>query len=189
MIIGLTGGSGTGKSTVVDYFKNKGYKILDFDKVSRKVCEIGTPCLNEIVFFFGKNVLSTDGSLNRKFLGSIVFSDEEKLKLLNSITHKYITEEMYKFLDKNKNSNIVFDAPLLFEAGIDSLCDKTIAVLAPKNIRIDRIVKRDNITKDQAINRIKSQKEDGFYKEKANIVIINDGSVDELYNKLKEFFQ
>lgn len=189
MIIGLTGGSGTGKSTVVKFFENNGYIVLDFDKISRDVCKKDMPCLKELVDNFGEEILYPDGFLNRKYLGAIVFSDREKLKLLNSITHKYIIEEMYAFLEKNKNSNIIFDAPLLFEAGIDVLCDKTISVLADKDIRINRIMKRDGITRAQAINRIKSQKDDDFYKTKSDMIIINNSSVDDLDNKLKELFK
>lgn len=189
MIIGLTGGSGTGKSTVVKYFVNKGYLVLDFDKVSRNICKNGMPCLKELIDNFGEEILFSDGSLNRKYLGNIVFSNKEKLLLLNSITHKYITEEMYNFLNTHKNKDIIFDAPLLFEANIDSLCNYTIAVLATKDVRIQRIIERDNISKEQAINRINSQKPDIFYVKRANIVIHNDGTIDELNDKLKNIFK
>lgn len=188
MIIGLTGGSGTGKSTVVNFFVEQGFMVLDFDKISRDICQIGMPCLKELVLNFGNKILFKDGSLNRKYLGNIVFNDKEKLLLLNTITHKYITKEMYNFLSINKDKNIVFDAPLLFEAGIHNLCDKTIAILAPEETRIERIMKRDRLTKEQAIVRIRSQKDDSYYIDKANIVIYNASTKENLYNALKDIF-
>ena len=189
MIIGLTGGSGTGKSTIVNFFLERGFIVLDFDKISRDICQVGMPCLNELSDNFGKEILNIDGSLNRKYLGNIVFSDKTKLELLNKITHKYIIKEMYRFLDTHKGKKIIFDAPLLFESKIDELCDYTIAVLAEKSIRIKRIINRDNISQEQAINRINSQQPDSFYKEKANIIINNNESIDDLYITLKRIIE
>ena len=112
MIIGLTGGSGTGKSTVVNFFIERGFIVLDFDKISRDICQVGMPCLNELSDNFGKEILNIDGSLNRKYLGNIVFSDKTKLELLNKITHKYIIKEMYQFLDTHKGKKIIFEVKI-----------------------------------------------------------------------------
>lgn len=189
MIIGLTGGSGTGKSTVVKYFTDKGYVLLDFDKISRDVCKQNSPCLNEIVSCFDTVILTENGALNRRALGNIVFKDKEKLSLLNNITHKYILEEMFKLLDIHKDKNIIMDAPLLFEAQIDKYCDRTVAILAPKDTRIERIMKRDSLTFEQAESRINSQPNDEFYISKANIVIANYSTIDILYEALDNIFK
>lgn len=189
MIIGLTGGSGTGKSTVVEFFIDKGYLLLDFDKISRDVCAPNTKCLKELTNHFGNDILNKDKTLNRKHLGNIVFKDKEKLKELNNITHKYILEEMLMFLSKNKDKNIIMDAPLLFEANIDKYCNKTIAILATKEARIERIMKRDGLTRRQSENRINSQPDDIFYINRANIVIANYSTIDVLYESLNKIFK
>lgn len=187
MIVGITGGSGTGKSTACRFFRENGWFIIDADSVAREVCSKGTKCLSEIKAQFGAGVIDTDGNLKRKELGEIVFSDKSRLDKLNSITHKYIVEEI-KNRAKNNDGNIVIDAPLLLETGLDSLCDKTLCVLADEDIRIKRICKRDMISAETAKNRIASQKEDSYYRERCDFAVMNNGTEEELIMETAKIF-
>ena len=185
MTIGLTGGSGTGKSTACLFFKSKGYLIIDADRVYGELCLAGSRCLDEIADFFGEDVLTEDKNLNRQYLAKIVFSDSGKLKKLNQITHKYVKKEIEDTIEKNKGKNIVIDAPLLIEAGLDKICDVTVCILADKEKRIDRITKRDGKTYDEAKKRIESQHNDEFYLEKCDIAIYNNADTDTMLSALE----
>lgn len=187
MIVGITGGSGTGKSTACRFFRENGWFIIDADSVAREVCSKGTRCLGEIKAQFGAGIIDEDGNLKRKELGEIVFSDKSRLDKLNSITHKYIVEEI-KNRAKNNDGNIVIDAPLLLETGLDSLCDKTLCVLADEDIRIKRICKRDMISAETAKNRIASQREDGYYRERCDFSVTNNGTEEELIMETAKIF-
>lgn len=188
MIIGLTGGSGTGKSSACAFFEKKGFLILDLDKVSRKVCRKGEKCLDEIAEYFGTDILDQNGELIRRKLGDIVFSDRKKLEMLNKITHKYLIEETEKFISENKDKNIVLDAAVLFESGADSLCTHTLCVLSSVENRLRRITERDNISEESAKNRISSQPDDGFYISRCDAAVHNDSDIDGLYRQLEECF-
>lgn len=185
MIIGVTGGSGTGKSTVSDYLKKAGFYVIDADSVAHSVMESGSPCLNEVLDFFGNEYLNSDGSLNRKKLGSKVFEDKNLLEKLNEITHKYIIKEI-EFLAL-KHPFVVIDAALLFESGLSKLCDKTIFVSCIKEIRIKRIMARDNVTEQYASSRINAQKDDDFYRQRCDFEIVNDGKQN-IALKIEEIF-
>ena len=185
MILGITGGSGAGKTTVSDFFRKKGIEVIDGDKVSRLVMEPGEECLSETVKAFGSEILDENGHLIRKKLGQIVFSDPKKLEILNKITHKYITEY---FLEKAKNSKskiVGFDGAALFESGLDNMCDAVLGVIADEDVRIRRIKKRDGISVEDAQLRIKSQKNNEFYIEKCDYVVYNNDG-DEIFRQLEE---
>ena len=188
MIIGLTGGSGTGKSTACEFFKKTGFVIIDSDEVSREVCRKGEACLDEIVEVFGAGVLDDEGNLMRHSLGDIVFNDKEKLLALNEITHKYIIGKIEDIINRNKHKNIVLDAPLLFETGLDKLCHMNICVLSEKENRIRRIILRDGISLEQATARIESQPNDKFYISRCDIAFYNNGDMELLMDHLKEEF-
>ncbi len=180
IIVGLTGGTGVGKSTVSAVFKEKGYEIIDFDSIARQVCEKGSKCLEEICVHFGSGILNGDETLNRKALGAIVFSDPAKLEVLNRITHKYITLRSEEILEEKKSQRYVFDAPLLFEAGLEKKCFCVVSVLSDSEKRAERIVQRDSISYEYALKRINSQKKNDFYIEKSDYILYNNNSVDEL---------
>lgn len=188
MIIGLTGGSGTGKSSACEFFKKKGFLVLDLDKVSRKVCQKGEKCLDEIVDYFGNSIIDENGELIRRKLGDIVFSDKEKLEILNKITHKYIIEETRNFLEENEGKNIVLDAAVLFEAGAQKLCTHTLCVLSSFENRLKRIMERDSISEESAKNRILSQPNDDFYISHCDFAVYNNSGINELYNELEKCF-
>lgn len=173
MVIGITGGSGVGKTTVCKWFLKHGFKVIDGDKISREVTLPDSPVLNEIADAFGKEFILPDGTLDRKGLGKLVFSDEKALQKLNGIIHPAITEKVKEELCNTENA--VIDAAALHECDVYKLCDFCIFVSAPIGIRTERIAKRDNITEDYAKMRISAQKSDEYYREKCKYEIINDG--------------
>jgi len=180
MIIGLTGSSGAGKSAVGKIFKNKGFFILDYDKLTYEVYQKGEPCLDELTHHFGNDILDKSGNLIRKKLGNIVFSDNEKLNLLNSVVMKHILKKSEIIINENKNKNIILDAPLLFEAGLEKICDKIIAVIADPETQITRIMERDGIGYDIAKGRLDSQHTNEFFEKNCDYCILNNGSEQEL---------
>ncbi len=185
-ILGITGGSGSGKSEVSNILKEHGIDIIDGDLVSRLIMEKGSKALEETVEAFGKEILDSCGNLKRRELGDIVFSDTEKLQALNKITHKYITEY---FLEKIKDSGkeiIAFDGAVLFESGMDKLCDGVLGVVADPVSRISRIIKRDGISKEQAEARIASQKNNEFYIENCDFLVYNNGNIEDLRKSVEE---
>ncbi len=192
IVIGLTGNSGSGKSCVCQNFLKYNINSIDTDKTAREVCNKGKPCLNELVNFFGNTILNPDGTLNRKALAAIAFSDKQKHYALNSITHKYILSEVRLWLDTQKHEKriaAIVDAPLLFESGFAKECDVIIAVTAKKDIRINRILERDDITVDAAELRLSKQGDDTFYTHKANYVIENNGSLEDLYTQTDKIYK
>ena len=188
MVLGLTGGSGTGKSTASKYFESKGFLVVDSDKIAHKVCTKGEKCMDEIAQAFGEGVKDAHGNLNRAVMREIVFKDKEKLKLLNAITHKYIVRENINIIEENRDKNIVLDAPLLFEAGLGEVCTKTLGVLSDMEKRARRIVLRDGITMENATARLASQPEDEFYISRCDYVVYNNGSEKELTDQLDLIF-
>ncbi len=179
-VIGITGGSGCGKSLVSSFFAEQGTLVIDADKIAREVVEPGQPALAELTEAFGSGILLSDGTLNRKRLGDIVFSNSGKLHILNCITHKYIKKEIENRVECAGQALTVIDAPLLFETGLDRLCDVTIAVLSAWETRVRRIMERDALTKEQAEKRIAAQPEDAFYSARADYVLSNLGDTEQV---------
>lgn len=182
-ILGLTGGSGTGKSLAAEYLKLQGAQIIDADRIARQIVAPGKPALAEISETFD-DILLADGTLNRKKLGALVFSDNDALMRLNAITHAYIAEEINTQLIESKSPLVVIDAPLLLEYDLDALCTECVCILADLSIRVNRIMARDALTQEQAENRIRAQKEDDFYKKRCRFVIENNGDAASLYTAL-----
>ncbi|MBQ8526283.1 MAG: dephospho-CoA kinase [Clostridia bacterium] len=189
MIIGLTGASGSGKSIAAAFFREKGFFIMDFDKISREISENGSPCLKELTEIFGDDIIDSEGNLKRKALGDIVFKNPDKLKILNEITHKYILKKANILKNQNSGKNIIYDAPLLFEAGLHRECDIVLSIITDLETRIERITKRDGISRDTAMGRIKSQKENKYYIENSDFYIENSSTPDELYKKLEKLLK
>ena len=177
MVIGVTGPTGAGKSTVTEFLSKKyNLFIIDADKIARQVTAKKSPALKEIENTFGKDYINSDGELNRKALGKLVFSDKEQLEKLNCITHKYIIEEIESLV--RSNDICILDAPLLFETNLDLLCEKIILVTGDEAVRAERIMKRDLITIETAMNRIRSQKDYSLYIPKCHLVINNNNDSD-----------
>lgn len=178
-IIGITGGSGAGKSTVCAELKKRGALIIDADKISREVSARGGAAFDEIVGAFGEEILS-GGEIDRKRLGGIVFADREKLDTLNKITHKHIFAEMKRQLSGCRAAVAVLDVPLLFQDDFPIKCDLTVAVTAPHDVRIERIMRRDGIDRGAAEARLKNQISDAQYAEFADMCFENNGTEERL---------
>lgn len=165
MIIGITGSSGAGKSTVCEYLENEyKVKVINADKIARKLSKKGTSYTIDIIKIFGKNIVDEEGELKRKKLAEIIYSNPKKREKLNNCTFKYITKEIEKRLNKIDNDTTkIIDAPLLFESNLNEKCDKVIGVVAKREVQIDRIVARDNIDYDQAEKRLAAQQTNEFY--------------------------
>ena len=190
-ILGLTGGSGTGKSAACTAFARLGCGVIDADATYRTLCDTCEPMLKEIQNVFG-DVFSTDRKLDRKKLGAIVFADAQKLQQLNAITHPYIRQaarDAFAAYSKRGCLLCIYDAPVLFEGQMETLCDKTCAVLATRNTRIARIVARDAITEEYAALRIDAQKDDAFYRERCDYVVQNDADLDTLYTQVRKIYE
>jgi dephospho-CoA kinase len=182
MIIGLTGSIASGKSTVSNMLKEKGYPIVDADKIARQVVEPGTPVIKEIAEHFGDEVLNEDGSLNREKLGERIFKSEEERKKLNSIIHPAIRNEMIRqkeqWISKGAGT-VILDIPLLFESKLQSFVEKIIVVSVTPEIQKQRLIARNELNEQEAADRINSQllmveKEAG-----ADAVIDNNGTIEE----------
>lgn len=186
LTIGLCGGSGSGKGYVSGLFLNYGIPSIDTDAIYRDITSHPTECMRELAACFGESIINSDGSLNRKELSNIVFfgdGRDERKKILESITHRYILDEVRKILkeyasSQNRPSAVLVDAPLLFESGFDKECNAIIAVICDKETRIKRIISRDGITREMALARINSQISDEKLKSLADFLIINNENSD-----------
>lgn len=173
MIIGITGGTGSGKTTLLEVLRRQGALVLDCDAIYHKLLQTDPQLLQEIEAHFPGTVI--DGQLNRKLLGSRVFSDESALFALNKITHSAVREEVLRALASTPGLAAI-DAIGLFEGGLAGLCDITVAVTAPVEARIRRLTARDNISEEYAKKRILAQHEDGWFREKCDYVLTNDST-------------
>lgn len=191
-VIGVTGGIGSGKSTVSRILKDLGAKIVDADKIARKILVKGGKPLEDVVNYFGKEILDSDGELNRKKLADIVFNKSEKLTVLNKITHGYIAEEIIKAVSSYKADNaadiIVIDAPIPIEHGFIDQSDEIWVVTANREVRISRIMERNGLSREDAEKRIDSQQSDEAYLSIADEIIVNEGSIEELENTVAKLF-
>lgn len=173
-IVGLTGPTGAGKGYVAEYLKSKGCYIADTDFIAHELTVKDSPFLLILSENFGKDIINSNGELDRKLLASRAFNSKEKQLLLNSLMHPEIIRiAQERCIDalENDAKAAVIDAPLLFECGADKICDTVISVIAPENVRLDRIIKRDNITIQAAKSRMSVQHEDSFYTEKSEFVV------------------
>ena len=175
-IIGLTGLTGAGKSTVAQKLMAYGCYHIDADKVAREVINNNENVKNKLKERFGDDVINSDGTTNRPLLASRAFANEESTNALNEITHPAVTEEIksiIKDMEEIGYRGVIIDAIALFESGEDALCDFTVAVVAPKEIRLERIMKRDSITEEKALERINAQKDESFFTSRADFVLWN----------------
>ena len=193
MVLGLTGQTGAGKSTVCRMLENEqNICVVDADQIARQVVTSGTDCLAEIVLHFSIIVLNEDGTLNRKKLAEIVFNDRSQLKELNRITFPHIVAGIKNEIKAGQqagHSIVILDAPLLFESKSDQLCDSILAVLADTEIRKQRIMQRDGLTEQEAEARISSQHDDEFFLSRADYIIRNDGDATSLRLQVVELLE
>jgi dephospho-CoA kinase len=161
ILVGLTGGVATGKSTVAKMFKQCGAVVIDADELAHEVIKPGTPAWRAIVTLFGKTMLNQDRSLNRQALGSIVFRSRTKRRQLERIIHPRVAREQARLTKQAARTDptavVIYDVPLLFEAGIDKRVDKTLVVTADRETQLARLKKRNGLSRVEAIRRIRSQ--------------------------------
>lgn len=188
-VIGLTGQSGAGKTTVCEVFRREGFDVINADLISREVTGKGEPCLNELAEAFGSEIILPDGSLDRKKLGGIVFADHERLRQLDGICYPYIIFRIIKRIEELSAQGsrlIILDAPTLFESNADDLCDLIISVTADEAMREKRIILRDNISPEAARKRFESQYSEHFFVSHSDFVIKNNKTPEILAAKAKE---
>ena len=165
--------------------------IIDADEVVKEMSMPGEAYFKEIVKEFGQDILLENGEINKSKLANIIFTNSEKRENLNSITFKYVVEEISKRANSNKNKTVIIDAPLLIESKLDELCDIVISVVADEDVKMKRICLRDNIDEDTAKKRIEAQPKDDFYIKNSNYVIVNNGDCDlkEILDSIKEMLE
>jgi dephospho-CoA kinase len=187
-IIAITGGIGSGKSTVVNRLRKFGYPVVDADKIAHDIIKKGTVIYNNIINKFGYAIINhKTGQIDRKKLGKIVFADSKSRNLLQKLTHPVIIRQIKRLLQKYKNTGyaaVILDAPLLFEAKLTGLVDSVVVVWVPEHVQSARLVKRDNLTQQQARARIKSQIPLIIKKKSADFVIDNSGPVSGINKKI-----
>lgn len=186
MKIGITGSIACGKSTICRYLQVLGYTVIDTDKLSYLLTLKGNLCYNSIVEFFGEEILLENKELDRKKLGSIVFNNKEKKEKLESIIHPYIRKAIE---DYNDEGIVFFEVPLLFEAHMEDLFFKVITISAREDIQIKRLMERNNITFDDAINRINNQMSLKEKIERADYVIDNSNSLEECFKQIESILK
>ena len=185
-IIGVTGSSGAGKDTLCEILENKyNAEIVDADKIAKELSKKGTMYLKSIVDCFGSKIVNRQGELNRKKLASIIFEEEKKREELNKLTFIYVVDEIKRRISKLKKDIIVVNAPLLFESNLNQICDFVIAIIADRDIQIERIMKRDNLTKEAAEKRLNMQNSNEYFEENADYIIHNKESLKDLEKQLK----
>ncbi|MEW6624370.1 MAG: dephospho-CoA kinase [Bacillota bacterium] len=159
-VIGLTGGIASGKTTVASILDRLGARVIDADLIAKEIVEPGKPALQDIIKYFGKDVLLPDGRLNREYLGDLIFGNPEDREKINSITHPRIIKEVEDRLEKCRQEGIkvvILDVPLLLETGMDDMVDEVWLAAVDEMTQVKRIIARDKLSKEQAMQRIASQ--------------------------------
>ena len=187
MVIGLTGGIATGKTTVSNYLKELGYSIIDADVIARQVVEPGTNGLRMITDTFGEKVLTSDGQLDRQHLAQLVFMSSEQLQQLNRILQPIIRERIQELISTSKDPVVVIDVPLLYEQHYEDLCDVVMVVSVQPQQQLERLMNRNHLTMDEAKNRVASQMPLSPKERLADVVIDNNGSVEETRQQVKKW--
>jgi len=188
LIIGVTGGIGSGKSTVVRILQKYGADVIFADDVAKEMTEPGMPAYKEIIKHFGAGIIGEDKRIDRKKLADIVFSDSAELQVLNRLTHSIVVERIRELVDGYRNSGskmVVVEAIVPVEHGFLDLVDSVWVVLADQSSRIERVMKRSRMTYEEAERRIKSQMSDDMYISIADQIIYNNGSLEELEEKVR----
>ena len=191
-IIGLTGGIASGKSTVSNWLISQGYPVVDADIAARKVVEPGTPALREITEAFGRDILLEDGTLDRKKLGAIIFSDEEERQTLNAIVHPAVREWMRQETERAFSegaSVVIMDIPLLFESKLTHMVEETVLVYVSMETQLKRLMDRDGYSETDALARIHAQMPIDDKRKLADYIIDNNGPVSETIEQVKEIMK
>lgn len=195
-VIGLTGGIASGKSTVSQMLALRGAHVIDADSVGHQVITPQGEAYPEVVAAFGREILEEDGTISRPKLGAIVFAHPERLAELNAISHPRMAERMAREIDAvrlregtARPSMVVLDAAILFEAGWDGLCDAVWTVEAPSQLAIARLIQRNGLTREEAQSRLDAQMSNAERAERADRVIRNDGSLEDLEQQVAALWE
>ena len=188
-LIGICGRSGSGKSLFSEILIEKGFKVIDCDRVYKELVSHKSQCLSELESAFGTEIIEND-ALNRKKLADIVFTNPEKLFLLNEITHKHIINRVDEIISESCESDVIFlDAPTLFESGISDRCELIIGITASDEICLQRIIKRDNLTEEQGRLRLANQKSNEILIENCDIIIYNESSAEDFKSAVTDLLE
>lgn len=191
-IIGITGGIGSGKTTVSDYLRREHYRVIDADRISHEIMEPGSDLVNQLGAAFGQDLINEEGVLNRRELANRAFSSKEGKHILEEITHREIMNRIRDAIAKAdlEALEIVFiDVVLLFEVGLDKICTETWLVDASEDIRLARVIGRDGYIPDEIRKRMRSQMPSEEKRARATYILDNEGTVEELYNQIDELLQ
>lgn len=193
IVIGLCGGSGSGKTLICETILSRGIPVFASDDEYHHLIEAPSDCTRELAAVFGSEVLNARGGIDRRVLSGLVFSAgagaEENLKRLNEITHRYVYDAFLKWKHRQEEDGaaaVVLEAPLLFESGMNRLCTVTIAVTAPSSLRIARIRKRDGISEQEAVARIHAQCSDEVLTELCDYTVRNTGTMSEVQDHINQ---
>jgi len=186
MIIGLTGGIASGKSTVSNYLAELGAIIIDADKIAHEIMEKGKPAYWQVIEAFGRGILAENGEIDRSRLGKIVFNDPEQKKTLEEITHPQVIREMREKIEEYRAENkvIVLDIPLLFEAGLEFMVDEIWVVYVDRETQLQRLMARDGLSYQEANIRIQAQMSLEEKRELADFLIDNRSTIEDLKRKV-----
>ncbi|MBG9793233.1 dephospho-CoA kinase [Paenibacillus dendritiformis] len=191
MNIGLTGGIASGKSTVSRLLVERGALLVDADRIAREIVLPGSPALDQIAERFGADMLLPDGSLDRKRLGNVVFANAAERKALEEITHPAIRQEMMtqmrRLEEEHPQSLVVVDVPLLYESGLTDRFEEIVVVYVPKEIQLERLMRRDGLTEAEASERLRSQWDIEMKRERADYVIDNSKGIEETRQQVEQF--
>lgn len=193
MILGITGGIGTGKSTVLNILKEKyDFLVLESDKIAHEVMNPGNSAYNEIVDFFGDDILNDDKTINRKKMSEIVFNNKDKLNKLNSIVHPAVIQKISDTIEAEKakgKENFVIEAALLIESGCSKICDRVWYIYADTEVRIERLMKSRNMTRIQIEDVMKNQMKDEFFKDNTTDIVDNSNSIEDTYARVQKLLE
>lgn len=182
-ILGVTGGTASGKSSVCDILKKQGGVIIDADFITKQLQKKGEIVYNEIVEYFGNNILKENGDLDRKKIANIVFKDKKELLMLNRIVHKHVSKEIKRLVEDYREKDckfVVLDVPIPVEDGFFDTAETIWAVVANVDVRVERLIARMGISEEEALVRINSQMSNREYEDIADVVIVNEGNYNEL---------
>ena len=186
LIIGLTGGIGSGKSVASDKFKSLGIVVVDADVASRTVVEPGKPALKEIQDHFGSGIITAEGKLERNKLREIIATDSKERKWLESVLHPKIGEQITKEISESTSVYTLFVAPLLLETNSQEMCSRVVVVDVPKDVQIQRTAKRDKVSSNQVEQMVAAQMKREKRLEKADDVLLNNGTIEDLEKQVEE---
>ncbi|KAL7074386.1 hypothetical protein ACQ4LE_006299 [Meloidogyne hapla] len=192
LLVGLTGGIGTGKSAVTNILRKKNYTVIDTDKIARTVVEPGKKAHKRIREEFGNEYFTNDGQLDRVKLGEKVFADSEMRRKLNEITHPEIIKEVFReimFSILKFNKIVFLDVPLLYETNMQKFVCKVVVTICDENIQMKRIIERDGLIEEQAKQRINTQMLLDEKVKRADFVILNNGTIDDLERQIDEMLR